>query len=90
MVGQRTTIFKPNEKVICLKVANVRLINAEDIDEGWEDYEHGYIPRVTKNSIYIRVDDSVLNLVIDSSNTDIEHLLGKKIHPPTYYINVTA
>ena len=78
------------EKNTYLKIANVRLINVEDIDEGWVDYEHGYIARVTNNSIYMRVDDSVLNLVIDSSNTDIEHLLGKKIHPPTYYINVTA
>ena len=87
MVGQRTTIFKPNEKVICLKVANVRLINAEDIDEGWEDYEHGYIPRVTR---IVYIDDSVLNLVIDSSNIDIEHLLGKKIHHPAYYISATV
>ena len=73
------------EKNSYLNITNVSVIKIDDLDKGWEDYEHGYIISATKDSINMRVDDSVVNMVIYSTNIDIERLAGKKIHPPAYY-----
>jgi len=78
------------DKNTYLNIINASVINPEDIDENWEDYEHGYIFRAIKDSIYIRVDNSVVNMIIDSSNVAIKSLAGKKIHPPAYYSELTV
>ena len=73
-----------------LNIVSASVINSEDRDENWEDYEHGYILRATKDNIYMRVDNSVVSMIIDSSNVDIECLVRKKIHPPAYYSELTV
>ena len=49
---------------------NKDVLNKENLDKHWKDYEHGYIFKVKKDSIYMRVDDSVINMKINCINID--------------------
>ena len=69
---------------------NENVLNMENLDKYWEDYEHGYIFKVKKDSIYMRADDSVINMKINCINIDSYSLLSNKIHSPSNYFNLES
>jgi len=77
--------FKKNSY---LNIAQVNVLSIEELDKNWEDYEHGYIFKAEKDSIYMRVDDSVINMKINCINLDTSLLHNNKVHPPSYYFNL--
>ena len=68
-----------------LNISMASIVEFDELPQDWINYEFGYIFAVKKNSINIRVDDSVLNLKVNNQDLNTQKLVEKKIHPPAFY-----
>jgi methionyl-tRNA formyltransferase len=68
-------------------IVSASKLNSESLANDWKNYEYGYIFKVVENEIYMRVDDSIIKINVNSCNVDIDSLCGKRIHPPAFYNN---
>ena len=68
-----------------LRVSKGQVVNEEKLPANWQNLEHGFVIDAKANRLAIRVEGSVVQLELLGSSMKLEQLVGKKIHPPTYY-----
>jgi methionyl-tRNA formyltransferase len=73
-------------KRIYVNIISAKILNPKILESNWENYEHGHLIKYDSYTLWLRVEDCVIELVVEPKNKNFE-FNSNTIHPPAFYMD---